>query len=322
MLKKLDLFSGDLPIEHNLKSRVYTKVGGVLTILLFLYTGILIWRFGTEFISNKAPLFNLLKQKDYSYPSEILKSQEFIFEFSLEGISNNPLSKNIEIKNLKDKDHFKIEIGVTNIRRKNSDISQRYFTIPLKTCWEVYNDDSNNENIENTESNQNIIFHRKNSYCIDMSGFSLGGYLNNNELSFITLKIFHNHDINYHGKNNDEKFNDYYIRYKIRNPFVNPEDYSHPFITNNYYIEFLKLNSIFDSNFLQTEEKTLINRNTIYTDNGWFFRSTIQDSMWGIENIISQKNFVNINDPKEDILLYQNSFFWLRKVFIHENIRN
>ena len=318
VFKALDFFGSYLHWYVNKQKKVYTFLGGILTILSFVVCFIVLVKLLREIITRNNPQINIDEHPSNEYPKIKFGEEKIYIPWR---ISDYRIRK-VNFTGL----IYPVVYYYYGIKDKKTDTMPfNYKIIEYKKCSET--DAVTNYNFNNSEVDLSTL------YCIDMDDLYMGGDYFHDFVYHIQLELFLCEDgVNYNtpgkkctdvnelvkiiGENNSWHFEFYYpeILVKSQNK-KNPIEIYY----NNHYYNLNKLNT--------KVERLYLKQYTLIDDQGWIFENEKTSSIWGVDRIDSD-SYVRSdgNDIITDLssskiyslVIYLDS----NKKYIRENIKN
>ena len=280
LLKRLDLYGGNVLIYHKSHRSIQTNFGGIITMLVGIAMTLLIIAFGNDFFYRTNPIFIKQEVDPSDYPNLKINNSNFMFAFRYEDINGAMLDEQGQ--------SFYFEVWRKSYSRneKGEWETNEVTTMPYSRC------------IKQNFTDQ-VLFDEKNIkdfFCIDYNYEKelLGGSWEANFVHYMSIE----YAICKEGSNNpynglpcnptnitDSYLSKYsYASFYIQSLFVDPSNYENP-ITKTIF------------NLYHIIDKNLVKSNYIYfilsiveSDYGWILESRKQ-----IQDVRYESRVVDIN---------------------------
>ena len=288
LLTRIDVYGTKFHFFTFNKYKFQTWIGGILTIIIYILTLLLIYIFGNNFFYRKNPssTFSTISE---NYEKIILSKEKVTIAFRLE--DNNGFTLNMT-------DYFYPVITYYAFEPENEKYHKYSYEEKLKIRECVNKDFKNDEN-------NNLLKMYGNLFCIDLEDRIFGGSWNNDFLFYFDIALYFCKD----GQN-------YYINNTDCTPF---EYLKELFINQSFYMTFyfstinFRVNNINEpftrkhdihycvlDNKLRKSDKIYIKKQILNDDKGWLFNNDKNYSVWGVDSIKTDYQYISTEEVSRE----------------------
>ena len=264
-----------------------TKIGGIFTIFIFLFSIFFIEIFGHNFFTRKNPTVTISILNDLKYEFFDIQSEKIFFAFRIEDYDGNFI-------NASDFLYFKIYYYKTEENEKGEYrkiISDEYLSYHI--CNETDFKDINLSKQFGT------------LFCPELGGKKFGGYWDSPNLYYFEIQVYFCKNGEKISKNSNCTSLD-----NLRN-FLNPDNpkffaFYYPLIEFNplsYHSPIKKRYKNFYyclSHRLQRNDDVFLKKTIMNDDKGWIFNNYKNFSDWGVDSFKSTYSYYSENDLMND----------------------
>ena len=287
-LTKIDVYGTKFHFFTFNKLKFQTSIGGLLTIIIYLMTIILIYIFGKDFFYRKNPVYTFSTISE-NYEKISLTKEKVTIAFRLE--DNNGFSLNMT-------NYFYPIITYYVYEPDNEKYHQYSYEerIEIRKCV--------NKDFENDENN-NLLEMYGDLFCVDLKDRKFGGSWNNDFLYYFDVSLYSCKDgQNYYNNNTDCISLSY-----LNNLFLKEEIYmTFYFSTINFRVNNIKepfsrkhdIHYCALDNKLRKSDKIYIKKHILNNDKGWLFNNDKNYSVWGVDSISTDYQYFSNEEISQD----------------------
>ena len=275
-LRKIDGYGTKFHFFTFNELKFQTCIGGILTIIIYLITILLIYIFGKNFFHRKNPLFTFSTIAE-NFEIISLTKEKVSISFRLE-------DRNGFLFNMTNYFYPVITYYAYETEKEKYSYEEK---LNFRKCI--------NKDFENDDDN-NLLKKYGELFCIDLEDTKFGGSWNNDFLYFFDISLYYCKDgQNYYENNTNCTSLNY-----LNNLFLNEEIYmtiyysTINFRVNNIKEPFSKNYDIYYcviDNKLRKSDKIYIRKSILNDDKGWLFNDNHNYSVWGVDSILTDYQY-------------------------------
>ena len=304
-LFSIDCYGTNFHFYLNHKQKHKSIHGGFFTIITLLLVIVSIKLFGANFLQRKKPTITSASINQ-GYSIIDLKKEKVVLAFRFEDLDGNFIDNSRKI--------YPMIYYYSKIFDNSSDINsftkeEEYLNFHI--CNES---DYGNDNLTNKYGKL---------YCIDWENKNFGGYWENSFLFYFEIRLYFCQNGLQYSKNNPNctSLETLSNIFNLNNPIYfslfypiyqfNPNSFKNPFI-KTYKNYFYSLN-----HKLQKNDRLFIKQYYFYDDHGWLFQNIKKNSVWGVDEIISDYYYSSEEDLSKE---GSSSLFYTMNIYMEEEI--
>ena len=274
MLTYIDIFGTKFHFLTYQKMKFQTWIGGIITIITFLLTIILIFIFEEDFFFRKNPVYYYSNIID-KYEKINLSKEKVMIAFRLEDKNGMKINS--------DNILYPMIYYYSSSSNTNNNYSEKY--IPYRKCKE-----------KDFEDNENLILKYGELYCIEWENLTFGGNWGNDFLYYFEIRLFYckngeNYSFNNSNCTSIESLKNFFSNQSV---FISIYYNTVNFRVNNLKKPFERKHKIYLSTLnhkLRKIERTYLRKQILNDDQGFLFSDKKQKSIWAIDSINTEYNY-------------------------------